>query len=244
MSARGIFASDFHMFCERSVVDSILPDLDRAAQDVDIIILGGDIVDFKWTQLEDYETTETAALTWLRSFINRHSGKQIVYLVGNHDGPPSYLSQLHQMCDSTERFEVYEYWYQRGEFLFLHGDAVHGRSTQAELERCRAKKTRHRKRGRVKNELYNLAFLLRLPSLVNVLINRDRPVCQRLVRYLQDEKLVPGRGLRRIYFGHTHAVVKGFRLDELEFYNGGAPLRTLSSEILHFEINGDFCDGK
>jgi len=53
MSTRGIFTSDFHMFCERSVVDSILPDLDRAAQNVDIIILGGDIVDFKWTEVVD-----------------------------------------------------------------------------------------------------------------------------------------------------------------------------------------------
>ena len=47
MTRRGIFTSDFHMFSDRSVVESILPNLEHAAGNADLIVLGGDIVDFE-----------------------------------------------------------------------------------------------------------------------------------------------------------------------------------------------------
>ena len=61
MTRRGIFTSDFHMFSDRSIVESILPNLEQAAGNADLIVLGGDIVDFKWSRLPDQEHTEQDA---------------------------------------------------------------------------------------------------------------------------------------------------------------------------------------
>ena len=241
---RGIFTSDFHMFSQRSVIDALMPQLDRAAEEADLIVLGGDIVDFKWSQLSDQQTTEAAALQWLRNFTDRHQGKQIVYLAGNHDCAPTYINDLRELAKTNRDFEIYEYWYQHGDALFLHGDVVHTRPTQPQLEKRRSRWANHGKRGRLKNSLYDLVFLLRLPSLANLLINRPRRICKRLTQYLSNVGLHPDQGIRRVFFGHTHGIVKDFEFAGLVFYNSGAPLKTLACEILRFETSGDETDGR
>ncbi len=244
MTRRGIFTSDFHMFSDRSIVESILPDLEQAAGNADLIVLGGDIVDFKWSRLPDQEHTEQAALEWFQDFSDRHRGKQIVYLIGNHDWTPSYLTRLNLLAETNQHIQVFEYWYQQGDALFLHGDVVHSRPNQEALEHRRSTWSGHGQRGRLQNSLYSLVFLLRLPLFINWLINREHRICRHLTRYLQNERLLPDRGIRRIFFGHTHTVIKGYELEGLVFYNSGAPLKNLGSEILEFEIQGDFSDGR
>ena len=101
-----------------------------------------------------------------------------------------------------------------------------------------------KKRGRLKNSLYNLVFLLRLPSLANLLINRPRRICKRLTQYLSNVGLHPDQGIRRVFFGHTHGIVKDFEFAGLVFYNSGAPLKTLACEILRFETSDDATNGR
>ncbi len=241
---RGIFTSDFHMFSQRSAIDGLMAELDQAAEEAELIVLGGDIVDFKWSQLSDQQTTEAAALQWLRDFTDRHQGKQIVYVAGNHDCAPTYLDDLRELAKNSRDFEVYEYWYQHGDALFLHGDVVHTKPTQPQLEKRRSRWANHGKRGRFKTSLYDLVFLLRLPSLANLLINRPRRICARLTRYLSSIGLHPEGGIRRVFFGHTHGIVKDFEFAGLVFYNSGAPLKTLACEILRFETSGDETNGR
>jgi len=218
--------------------------LDDAAERAELIVLGGDIIDFKWSQLSDQQTSEAAALQWLGDFTDRHEGKQIVYVIGNHDCAPTYVDDLRQLAKVNRNFKVYEYWYQHGDAIFLHGDVAHIKPTQAELEKRRTRWSRQKKRGKLKNGLYNLAFLLRIPSLANMLINRPQRICSQLTSYLSDVGLHPESGVRRVFFGHTHTVLKNFELDDLLFSNSGAPLKTLACEILRFETSGDETDGR
>ena len=221
-----------------------MEELDQAADEAELIVLGGDIVDFKWSQLSDQQTTEAAALQWLSEFTDRHEGKQVVYVIGNHDCAPTYLDDLRQLAKVNRNFKICEYWYQHGDALFLHGDVAHIRPTQAELEKRRSRWANHGKRGKLKNGLYALVFLLRLPSLANVLVNRPQRICAQLTDYLSNVGLHPEAGVRRVFFGHTHGVVKDFEFDGLLFYNSGAPLKTLACEILRFETSGDETDGR
>ena len=241
---RGIFTSDFHMFSQRSRIDAVMPQLHEAARDAQLVVLGGDIVDFKWSQLADQEATELAAMEWLDHFLARYPGKQLVYLAGNHDCAPTYLERLRNLAATEERFSVYEYWYQHGDAIFLHGDVVHGSATQAALEQRRSRWSDHSRQGALANSLYNMVFRLRLPALANLLFNQARQVCPRLISYLGDIQRIPGQGIRRVFFGHTHNLLKDFEFDGLVFYNSGAPLKTLPCAVLRFSIQGDTIDGR
>ena len=241
---RGIFTSDFHMFSQRSRINELMVELDDATERAELIVLGGDIIDFKWSQLSDQQTTEAAALQWLGDFTDHHEGKQIIYITGNHDCASTYVDDLRALAKVNRNFKVYEYWYQHGDALFLHGDVAHIKPTQAALEKRRSRWSRHKKRGMLKNSLYNLFFLMRLPLLANMLINRPERICSQLTRYLSNVGLHPEAGIQRVFFGHTHGVIKDFEFDGLLFYNSGAPLKTLACEILRFETSGDETDGR
>ncbi len=243
MTKRGIFTSDFHMFTDRSVVESILPNLEKVAKSADLIVLGGDIVDFKWSRLPDQEQTELAAIKWLQNFSAQYRNKQIIYLIGNHDWAPSYLTRLNHLATMNSHVEIYKYWYRQGDALFLHGDVTNTPPNHDSLKYRRSNGTHQRKKGRLQNSLYSLIFFLRLPVLINYLLNRNDRICKHLLQYLQNEGLLDGT-IRRVFFGHTHSVINHFELEGLTFFNSGAPLKYLASEILQFEIEGDFSDGR
>jgi len=61
-SVRGIVLSDLHLFARRSQAADCMHRLRTELATVRVLVLNGDIFDFRWSTLRDLETTVAAAL--------------------------------------------------------------------------------------------------------------------------------------------------------------------------------------
>ncbi len=83
--ASGHVISDLHLFAHRSVADSYMRDIRRAAAESDFFVLNGDIFDFRWSTLPTADDSLDAAVAWLRALVTEHPHCRFFYTVGNHD---------------------------------------------------------------------------------------------------------------------------------------------------------------
>ena len=150
MNRQGLFVSDFHMFTRRSVAAGLGNALDLAASESDIVVFGGDLIDFKWSTWPDTEQTIANGVSWVSNFLARHPQRQVIYLVGNHDCHPRFLDRLRALADQHDTFELFEFWLRLDDTVFLHGDVIHGQPQHAALPgplldhwRCDQRHLRH-----------------------------------------------------------------------------------------------------
>ncbi len=85
---RGVFVSDLHVFSGRSVGESLGSGLQATYPNSQLLVLGGDIFDFKWSSMGG-QGTLLAAEKWLLQLLGQWQG-QVIYLAGNHDCSPQF----------------------------------------------------------------------------------------------------------------------------------------------------------
>ncbi len=223
----GHFLSDLHLFSKRSC------GLDRwkywwkELQRDDVIVLGGDIFDFRWSRYRKLSDSLDAASDWLEMVIKTHADGKVVYLLGNHDCSPDFQQVLTRLADRYSQFEWHEEVWQFGDCVFLHGDILDAGATSEDLHNYRSGFEHDQPRGPVANSLYEIAIHSRVHRLAPTLIHRPRIVCSKLQRYLTDVEHCDLTAARRIYFGHTHVPMRGHRADHLTFYNSGSGVRLM-----------------
>ena len=66
---RGLVISDLHLFADRSRGWEYLELL--RLDSVEVLVLNGDIVDFRWSILRDIDKTKEAGLDWLNALLRR-----------------------------------------------------------------------------------------------------------------------------------------------------------------------------
>jgi UDP-2,3-diacylglucosamine hydrolase len=104
---------------------------------VDVLVLNGDIFDFRWSTLDSTETTISAAMQWLSALLELYADMRVVYVLGNHDCLPEFEQRLRSLSQAEPRLEVHPYFAFVGDALFLHGDCANGCVSRAELDRYR-----------------------------------------------------------------------------------------------------------
>ena len=102
---KGAFVSDLHLFSQRSIGQKHWDDLNSTLQNVNLLVLGGDIFDFRWSRYPDLRSTTEAAQEWLSSLLNKHRHLQVSYLLGNHDCSHAMQIALSEISKSTEQFQ-------------------------------------------------------------------------------------------------------------------------------------------
>lgn len=233
---RGTFVSDLHHFSSRSQTERYQQPILLAARESDLLVLGGDIFDFRWTTLGSVDRTIHEAITWLKQLHDANPSCRIVYVLGNHDYHESFIAALCELEAEVERFACERFFLRAGDCLFLHGDACDGFATPETLKA-------HREhwdsaiRSRLKSEAYRLATRLRVHVPIVHAAHAHRKTTQEISRYLTNIGQDESSGVRRVFFGHTHRAVSGYKSGELTFYNGGAPMDGLRFELLRFEID-------
>lgn len=241
MPNHGYFVSDLHLFARRSRADEHVDAIRGAAADAHTFVLGGDIFDFRWTTLTSLDHTIDAAVEWLETLAGDHPHCEFHFVLGNHDHHHGFIERLGALADDTENLSWHPYFLRLGSSLFLHGDVADRKMSQQQLAARRDRFARHElTKGQLANALYDAAIEARLHLAVNRLAHPPQRVAKRIVSYLTHIGHGPHNGLEDIYFGHTHAALRGFEYQGLRFHNGGAPIKGLEFQVLKTRpLNGD-----
>jgi UDP-2,3-diacylglucosamine hydrolase len=229
----GLVLSDLHLFSERSDGAHLFEELQPTIDEVEILILNGDIFDFRWSTLGSAESTLSAARNWLLELIRKQPHLKIHYLLGNHDCTPSFQKILEDLAREFPGFQSHSDQLKIGSRLFLHGDCANHGMTKEKLARYRDSWSNDAPRGPAFRFLYRLADLSGLSLLFHKLYFPRKATVKRLQRFLGKDL----EGISACYFGHTHLPFADHRLDKVAYFNTGSGIRGMGFNPQTFELD-------
>jgi len=207
-----------------------------AAAAADLLVLNGDIFDFRWSEHGTVQRTADAASGWVRALAHDHRDCQFMVIAGNHDNVPAYFEALDTLASEVANVSWTQYLMRLGSKVFLHGDVANRTMTQTDLERFRQHCEGMRPLGRGPNVAYDVATAIGLHRVVPHLI--PRPVAmRRLLAYLGDALPSGADDVRDVYFGHTHAPFEEQNYRGVRFHNAGAAIKGMPMRFIGFEFD-------
>jgi UDP-2,3-diacylglucosamine pyrophosphatase LpxH len=230
---KGVFVSDLHVFSGRSVGESLPSGLQTAFPEANLLVLGGDIFDFKWSSLGG-PATLLAAEKWLQSLLDQWHG-EVIFLAGNHDCLPKFFGTLSQIAHRCERFTWHRHHLQLGDAVFLHGDVLDAGHDLAKLDSYRDQFHPTASQSRFSRRAYGAIVAMRIHRMAPQLRHRELHTCRRLHGLLPQLVAAPSK-VRRVFFGHTHVSVAGREVNGVKFFNPGAAIRHIAFEPVQFNV--------
>ncbi|QDT05285.1 UDP-2,3-diacylglucosamine hydrolase [Rubripirellula lacrimiformis] len=219
------FVSDLHWLSSRSIADQYSDSIRHAIKQADLCVWGGDLFDFRWSRLENEESSIQEALDWLERWYVAFPEKRFVYLNGNHDAHTKFQDRLIQWAESRNRFTAGIECLRVAQTLWLHGDVIEGGGTSQGFEDYR-RLWRHKPvANKFHSGLYDAAIAIRLHGAASWTVHREKATCLRVAKWLAEQPVEKTAGIKRIVFGHTHRRIDGACIDEIEFHNGGAAIK-------------------
>lgn len=233
---RGLVISDLHLFARRSEGDRLLEELRPELGQVDLLVLNGDTFDFNWSRFPTIGATLTAALEWLRGLIDAFAGREIHYVLGNHDCITAFRAALHDLTQENSAFHCHEHQLRLGRQLFLHGDCANHRMDHVGLRRLRDSWSREKTRSRAHATFYDVIDTLGISRGFHRCYFPMTTTVKRVAHYL-DHVMPDWRGtVDDCYFGHTHQPFHSHHFDGVRFHNTGSAIRGMGFQPLHFEL--------
>ncbi len=219
------FISDLHLFSTRSNAGEHHELMAGAIAQAELCVWGGDLFDFRWSRLRDDGESIDHALRWLDDWYQRFPNTQFVYLDGNHDAHLDFSARLSSWSSTRERFRCGLDCLRVGQTLLLHGDVIEGRGCPDRFSRYRGSWQDKPVAGRTANRFYDAAVAARVHRAAAAAAHGHRRTCLRILQWMHRQPAEATKGVRRIVFGHTHRRIDGYRVDGVEFYNGGAAIQ-------------------
>lgn len=238
----GLVVSDLHLFSIRSRGIEVLH---RALQNEgfpELLVLNGDTFDFNWAGNASYEELFERGVALLRGLLQRYPGISIVYVLGNHDCQPGFVTHLERLSQSSSRFHWHELQVRIVDALFLHGDVCNAPMDQIELRKARVRDALPRPRSSFARLVYQCIIAFRGNRIIHLMHSR-KTVADRLTWYLSrlDPALVSG--VQQVFFGHTHVPMVWKDSAGVEFINTGSAIRGLGSSFTTFRAENQSCLG-
>lgn len=233
---RACFISDLHLFANRSRGDDHLHAIQRAADQADLCVLGGDIFDFRWSTLPSISATVDAAVRWLHDLCEAAPNSRVEFLLGNHDYHAALIQRLPELSQHVSNFEWHRFYIREGNTVFLHGDVADRKMTADGLQKRRERSLDHEQKGKYHSQAYDLVVKSRVHLLVPRAVYPRRLVARRIVSYLKHIGQGPETGVQQVCFGHTHRPLRDYRYRGIAFHNGGAPIGTGRFDILDVDV--------
>lgn len=233
---QGLVISDLHLFSRRSIAERLLGDLRGEWEDVDLLVLNGDTFDFRWSTHPSEDASLKAARAWLESCVERFPGKEVHYVLGNHDCLVPFRNELEKLCDSIPALNFHEHHLQLGRSLFLHGDCANRGMSKVRLGAYRELWSKDRQRGETGRKFYDVVDATGAGLLFHRLYFSQVATVRRVASYL-DEVFPDWKGeLDDCYFGHTHMPFRDHEQDGVRFHNTGSAIRGMGFQPLRFSF--------
>lgn len=221
----GLVVSDLHLFARRSIgrelMRELLPDLKTAR----LLVLNGDIVDFRWSTCASHAETLDRTLDWLAELGHELPNCRIHYVLGNHDCLTAFKPALTQLAEQHRNFQWHEHSLLLGDTLFLHGDCTHSRMSRHELETYRAGWSRCGRRGRTATRVYEVCDQLGFTRMAHRWHFPVLRTLDRLTHHLDDALPRWRESVRHCCFGHTHEPFRDVEYGGVTFHNTGSAIR-------------------
>ncbi|MCA9193514.1 MAG: metallophosphoesterase [Planctomycetales bacterium] len=238
MSARGLFISDLHLLSRRSVGQRHWDLLRRDLHAYDVLLLGGDIFDFRWSLHGPLDSSVTVARDWLLQAVDENPSLRLIYLLGNHDCLTLWQSMLQTVAIECPRFCWSEHPLAIGHNVFLHGDILDAGTSHFHLDRYRSQFSEdHRERSDLAHRIYDAVVAFRMHQLPGHMLHYPRRVTRRLGAYLRSLNLAAEQGIHEVYFGHTHRPLSGVPFQGQLYFNSGSGVRHLPFRPCRFQCD-------
>ncbi|MCC6235800.1 MAG: hypothetical protein IT580_24400 [Verrucomicrobiales bacterium] len=241
---RGLVVSDLHLFARRSVGDACFQSLRAELASVDLLVLNGDIFDFRWSTLRGHHATVQAAVMWLRQLAAELPRCEIHYVLGNHDCLELFQERLPHWCAGESRLHWHEHQLRLGSALFLHGDCSVGHYDLAALRSYRSPWEHDSQRSPFAAHAYRLADRLGMTALVHRWHFPREQTVARVVYHLDQTQAGWKKEIRDCYFGHTHLPFAHHPHAGVNFHNTGSAIRGMKFNPIRFAVppgNTAFC---
>lgn len=233
-ATNAVYISDLHLFSPRSSAQSDPLWIPERYPDRELLVLGGDIFDFRWSRQGSVAESLKAAERWLLQLCDAWPG-QIMYLPGNHDCLDDFLLTLDWIQLRHSCFEWHFHFAVFGQTICLHGDVIDAGSPDR-LARYRDRFQHTDPQTPVAHTVYDAAVGLRVHQLIPSLRQRFRNPCAALLPHVRQLQ-ASGQKIRQVVFGHTHFPVDGQQVGEFRFHNPGASLRHLTFRPVEFRTD-------
>lgn len=219
--ARVTFVSDLHLMTRRSDITRRRSAIDAAIDDCEVVILGGDLFDFRWSTFDEAASLRWAE-DWLFRLMDRHPAKRWIYLIGNHDCLPQWQTLL-RVGPLSRRWSVPPCdGVLMGRTLALHGDVIEFGGDDRGFSRYRRRWAGKPPAAVWKQPLYDAAVGGRLHRVAAAASHGRRSVCRRLGHWIDARFETP---VQQVVFGHTHRRIDGRKVDGRTYWNPGAAVR-------------------
>ena len=239
-SRRGIVLSDLHLFARRSHGIARFENIRELLSKADLLVLNGDIFDFRWSTIGAQDKTLSAALDWLRTLSGNLPRCQIHFIIGNHDCTTSFKAGLSELNQALPRFQWHEHLLQLGPLLFVHGDCAHRRMDSDDLLRFRKNWERDWRWNPAMALAYECVDRLGITKRVHQFHFPRQKTIERLTFYLDSCRPGWRETTRDCYFGHTHLPFANHEHDGIRFHNTGSAIHNLDFNPICFEfVDGD-----
>ncbi|MDI6796668.1 MAG: metallophosphoesterase [Desulfatibacillaceae bacterium] len=232
----GVVISDLHMFARRSKAEYILEKLHHACQSADLLVLNGDIFDFRWTTLDTVHDTMMAAISWLEHLTEQFEHCRIAFVLGNHDCNREFTRWLGVLADEAPNFSWHPDYLILHGAAFLHGDCVHRAASQWGLDAYRKPWKTVRKKSETANAIYQAVYQAGITRTVPRLYFRRKAMANRVLAYLTRMEPELMEGVESIFVGHTHVPFTDFVHKGKRFHNTGTAIHRRQFNLLTFTM--------
>jgi len=233
---KGLVVSDLHMFTERTRAEYVLGDIYGQLRDCDVLVLNGDIFDFRWTTFKTVSQTIKEAIAWLEHITVQFPACRLHYVQGNHDCNSAFSSALTMLTSKAPNF----YWHKDCLFLnnavFLHGDCVHRKVGSKGLDAYRKPWKTVRKKGRAANACYDIIMKSGIAEAVPKLYFKPERMAKRILSYIETKDEAVNTKVEHVFVGHTHMPYQHFSFGGKMFHNTGCALFRNKFNLLRFEM--------
>ena len=234
---RGLAVSDLHLFARRSAGQQYLHALRSELEAANVLVLNGDIFDFRWSTLPSLEDTAAQAAEWLGELHAAYPQCRIHYVLGNHDCPAFFRGRLDALAAKLDRFHWHEFGVRLGTALFVHGDCTHGRMDPAGLRRFREDWDNDRRHGRWMTRAYLAVDRVGLTRAAHHCYFPRRTTVERAMHYLDHAAPDWRVHTTDCYFGHTHQPFSAYQHGDIRFHNTGSAIRGMGFNPLAFQVS-------
>ena len=177
------------------------------------------------SRLRDESATIDRAIGWLEEWYEQFPSHRFVFLDGNHDAHATFSAELAAWSGERDRFRCGLDCLRVEDTLLLHGDVIEGGGTPDAFADYRDRWSDRPQASSMASGVYDLAVATRVHRAAAIAVHRKRSTCLRLMRWMHRQDPGAIDGVRRVVFGHTHRRIDGYRVQGVEFFNGGAAIR-------------------
>ena len=230
---RGFVFSDLHMFSFVSEWERRMPSIEQGCRKANIVVMNGDLFEFKRSRFPTRDETVSAAVAWLKTLVEMFPQVKFEYLLGNHDCAEDLVRALRGLADGYHNLRITDDFLVLGKNLFLHGDVCDSGPSREALAALR---TRY---SSTQRSLTSIAFAelvtrTRLNA-VEYLRRKPETLAAAISAYLSNVAPELHGRIERIFFGHTHVPFTGFKHAGITFENTGCAVHGLGWAPKWFE---------